>query len=357
MSNSQSTITLQNVADDISSIVDIQPILAVGGYSNRTMLRIANDVMNAICGQSFPWKWNAINVPQFYTNSWQQDYALALTNLASLQRGIVININNGSVPKPWGYVEVVREQTEATGSWNGPCPFFNAPVFQVNWIPNNQLYYGIWGDTTTGNNTVGNNPVANSVYTPLLGSGSMPSNPIMQIQDANGNLLVLTGFGTEGTTAPLAPANSNPGTTATPGAGATTSWTVIDPNGQGMRINPVPSQTGVVYQFNLVGQAIPVRFTQLSQTLVPLPDWFEPTFTQGCVAQAYRYSESAKVREKFTMEWPLWLQSLLLSREKSDKERDAARFVPERSVMGCGGTRGGFWGPQWPFNGPPPGRW
>lgn len=341
----------------MTGIVDIKEILMVGGYSNLTMLAIATDVMNELCAQSFPWKWNAIEVPQFYTNSWQQDYALALTNLASLQRGIVVNINSNSNPKPWGYVEVVREQTQATGSWNGPCPFFSAPVFNVNWIPNNQLYYGTWGDTTTGNNTIGNNPVSGSVYTTLLGSNSMPSNPIMQIEDANSNLLVLTGFGTEGTTAPVAPANSAAGVTATPGTGATTVWTVVDPNGQGMRINPVPSQTGVVWQFNLVGQAIPVRFTSLSQTLAPLWDQYEPTFRQGCVSQAYRYSAVTKVREKFEPEWALWKQSLLLSREKSDKEREANRFVAQRGIVSSGGSRGGFVGPAFPFNGPPWGRW
>jgi len=355
MANTQSTVTLQNIADALAAIVDIQEVLNVGGYSILTMLTIANDVMNELCAQSFPWKWNAINVPQFYTNSWQQDYALFLNNLASLQRGIAININNTSVPKPWRYVEVVREQSQATASWNGPCPWGGSPLCDANWIPNNQLYYGTWGDTNTGNSTIGNNPVAGSTYLPLLGSGSMPSNPIMQIGDANGNFLVLTGFGTEGTTAPVAPANSVAGTIATPGAGATTQWTVVDPNGQGIRINPPPSQTGPVWQFNLVGQAIPVRFTSLSQTLAPLPDSFETTFRQGCVAQAYRYSATAKVRDKFDREWPLWKQSLLLAREKSDKERDGQRFVPAVSVVGAGGTRGGFWGPVWPFNGPPPG--
>lgn len=351
-----STVTLQNVADILSGIVDIQSILSVGGYSNTTMLTIANDVMNELCAQSFPWKWNEFNLPQFYSNSFQQDYALPLTTLQSLQRGMVINMSSNSVPKPWGYVEVVRAQTEATTAWNGPCPFFSAPVFSVNWINNSNLYYGTWGAANTGNATLGNNPVSGSVYTDPLTVASQPSNPITQIIDANGNLLMLTGYGTEGTTAPVAPASSAPGTIATPGSGATTQWTVVDPNGQGMRINPVPSQGGAVWQFNLVGQAQPVRFTSLSQTLTPMPDSFEPTFRQGCTAQAYRYSAVAKVREKFDVEWPLWINQLKLARQKSDNERDAMRFVPRFSVLGAGGPRGGWWGPAYPFAGPPSGR-
>lgn len=354
MASTQSTKTLQNIADVLSMVIDIQPILSVGGYSNLTMLTIANDVMNEFCAQSFPWKWNEFELPLFYTNSWQQDYAIpGLTKLASLQRGIVININNGSVPKPWGYVQVVREGTQSTSAWNGPCPFFNAPLFNVNWMLNSNLYYGVWGNATTGNSTLGNNPVAHSVYTNPLGAGSQPSNPITQLTDANGNLLVLTGYGSEGTTAPVAPANSAAGVTATSGAGATTVWTVVDPNGQGIRINPVPSQTGVVWQFNLAGQAKPVQFTTLSQTLFPLPDSFEPTFRQGCMAQAYRYSQSSKVAQKFQTEWPLWIKSLILARDKEDKERDGSRFTPARSVLGSGGPRGSFWGPAWPWGGPP----
>jgi hypothetical protein len=358
MANSQSTVTLQNIRDILSGIVDIAVVVSntTGGYTNLTMLNIANDVMNEFCAQSFPWKWNELAVPQFYTNSWQQDYALlGITNLASLQRGMAININNNSVPKPWRYVEVVREQTQATSSWNGPCPWGNSPLCDANWMLNSQLYYGTWGAATIGTNTTGNNPVSGSVYTQPLGANSQPTNPITQIVDANGNFLLLTGYGTEGTTAPVAPSASAPGVTATPGAGATTQWTVLDPNGQGIRINPIPSQTGVVWQFNLVGQAKPVRFTNLSQTLSPLPDSFEPSFRQGCVAQAYRYSAIAKVREKFEPEWLLWKQSLLLSREKSDKERDANRFVPQFGVLQVGGPRGGWWGPSWPFAGPPRG--
>lgn len=335
-------------------MIDIQPILSVGGYSNLTMLTIANDVMNEFCAQSFPWKWNEFQLPVFYTNSWQQDYAiLGLTNLASLQRGIVVNINNTSIPKPWGYVQVVREQTESTSAWNGPCPFFNDPVFSANWMLNSNLYYGTWGAAAIGNGTLGNNPVAGSIYTNPLGAQSQPPNPITQIEDANGNLLVLTGYGHEGTTAPLAALNSAAGVTATPGTGATTVWTVVDPNGQGIRINPVPSQSGVVWQFNLSGQAKPVRFTSLAQTLFPLPDSMEPHFRQGCVAQAYRYSQSTKVREKFQFEWPLWIKSLLIARMKEDKERDASRFTPARSVLGSGGPRGGWVGPAWPWSGPP----
>src|SRR6202022_3585311 len=119
-----------------------------------------------------------------------------------------------------------------------------APVYNATFLPNSLLYFGVWGGSPS---SLGNDPKAGSIYTNPLGAKSQPANPIAQIIDANGNYLVLTGYGTEGTTAPVAPANSAPGTLATPGTGATTAWTVIDPYGQGIRITPVPSQTGTVW--------------------------------------------------------------------------------------------------------------
>jgi hypothetical protein len=180
---------------------------------------------------------------------------------------------------------------------------------------------------------------------------SQPANPITQIVDANGNLLLLTTYGTEGTTAPLAVANATPGTTCF-GQGATTIWTVVDPNGLGIRILEIPSQTGVTWQFNIVGQKPPVQFQKLGQTLFPLPDKYEPFFRAGFIAQCYRYSTQPKTRAKFKDEWQLWLKSLDSLRETQDRELEEYAFVPERSIMGRGTSRNNFRGPAWPFNYP-----
>lgn len=357
MASTQSTITLQNIVDVISVFGDIRPILLAGGYLDQPMLTIANDVMNAICGVAFPHKWNEMILPPFYTNSFQQDYAgiypdgSSVVNLAWLQRGMIVDINNNSNPKPYCTIETGRQLQQATGSYFY-YGFNSGIVPEVNFFPNNMLYYGIWGDAITGNATFGNNPVAGSVYLPLLGASAMPNNPIMQIQDANGNYLFLTGFGTEGSTAPLAPPNAAAGTIATPGAGATTTWTVLDPYGQGFRILPVPSSTGVCWQWNLIGQMKPVRFTSLSQTLFPLLDQYESDFRAGCIAQSYRYSQDTKTRAKFKDEWALWLASLTGLRSKQDREQEENKFTPERGIMGGGTGRQGWAGGAWPFRYP-----
>jgi hypothetical protein len=357
ITNSSCTVTLQDEVDILQTFGDLEPVLNVGGQTSRVILTAANNVAAAIAGVPFPHKWNEFNIPQFYTNSIQQDYASvsptgnSLTNLGWLERGIVIDINNSAEPKPWRLIETGRQLTQSTGTMFNSMS--SSPLFLVNWIPNNLLYYGSWGSTNTGNSTFGNNPVAGSVYTPLVtvGATSMPNNPVMQIKDSNGNFLVLTGFGTEGTTAPTAPVNATPGTLVS-GLGATTVWTVVDAFGQGFRILPVPAQTGVVWQFNLVGQMKPVRFTSVGQTLAPFPDEFETHFQMGLIAQLYRFSPMAKVYNKFPIAWKQWLESLNELRSKEDREMEENQFVPDRSIMSGVQGRNKFYGPLWPFQYP-----
>jgi hypothetical protein len=436
MAQSNCTVTLQDLADFLQSFGDLEPILNVGGQTSKVMISAANIVMAAICGVPFPHKWNEFNCPQFYTNSLQQDYPVvnpdgsSLTNLAWLERGVVIDINNTAEPKPFRLVETGRQLSQASGTWfNGGN--LNSPMFLVNWLPNNLMYYGVWGKNHIGSATQGNNPKPGSVYTnplgasvlaavwaataggqitfglnyipndlvigsalqvnyarPLLynntytvvsisgnnvvvtstlnpgiyeaggvignigGAGSsMPDNPFTQIKDSNGNLLLLTGYGTEGLTAPTAPPNATPGTLVTR-VDATTVWTVLDPFGQGFRILPVPVETGLLWQFNLVGQMKPVRFTSLSQTLAPFPDEFETHFQMGMIAQLYRFSPQAKVYNKFPEAWRLWLMSLSELRSKEDREMEENMFVPERGITGGTSGRNRFYGPSWPFNYP-----
>lgn len=359
--NTACTVTLQRIVNILKTNPLLRPIVDVVGSEDEPALSAANDVMDAICGVPFPHKWNEMEIPVFYTNSYQQDYAgiypngASITNLSWLERGVVIDINNTAQPKPYCPVEVGRQLPQATANWfNTTTPNFQ---FRVNYFPNNNLYYGTWGAAQTGNSTFGNNPLAGSVYTNPLGNISQPANPITQIQDANGNYLVLTGYGTEGSTAPLAPANSGAGVTATPGSGATTVWTVVDPYGQGFRIFPVPNQTGVVWEFNLVGQMLPIRFTQLNTLLAPLPDQFETNFRMGMTAQLYRYSPSEKVRATAEREWMRWLASLTELRAKQDREKEENRFTVRRGIMSRGGGNGGnWWGPAWPFSGGGPGQ-
>ena len=184
----------------------------------------------------------------------------------------------------------------------------------------------------------------------------MPSNPITQIQDANGNLLVLTTYGHEGSAAPLASANASPGTTAS-GTGATTVWTVVDPYGQGIRLTPVSSQTGTVWQVNLVGQMKPTMFTAASklssQTLFPLTDEFYQYFLDGCAAECLLYNPNPKKRQMYPEAYKVWFQSIVQMRKEQDREKEENTIRTKRTILGAGGaSQTGNLGPYWPFSYP-----
>lgn len=354
--NSQSVQTLQKILDRVLPLGDVNPILVgVSGYQLEPFITICNDVMNIICGQPFPYKWLEINLPYFYTNSFQQDYALvnpdgsSFYNLEWLTRGICIQRGTDALPLPWGYVEVGRQLTQATGTLTQVATW-NNPTFEANWMLNSLLYYGTWGAVAnSATPSLGNNPGPGSIYTaPLANGNGAASNPITQIQDPNGNLQVVTTYGTCGMTEPTWPAtNADYGTQTTDG---TTTWTVIDPNGIGIRILPVPSSENVTFQFALVGQQKVPYFTSLSDTLAPFPDKYEQYFRQGVIAQCYRYAVDPKVQAKFEKNYQIWMASLRDLRATQDRELEENRFTPERGVMG--GRRNWYVGGAWPFNYP-----
>lgn len=287
-------------------------------------------------GESFPFKFNRINVTPFCTISWEQDYAVpGVTNLSWIEKAWMVDINNTSQPKPIFPLEAVRDLERTSYQYGRPG--------QVCWLPNDQLMYGTWG--AAPNNSGQSNPGPNVVYTQPLGALTTPANPISQIKDSNGNLQVLTTFGTCGSTQPTWPAAGAPvGTTTIDG---TCIWTVVDPKGQGFRLSPLPPQSGVVYQINVVGQMKPPAFTSFSQTLEPIPDEYAPHFKAGFVAYCYRHSPDPKVRGKFQDEFKLWIASLAKAVRKGDRERDNAGFYPDRSVV----ESGAYYniGPAWPY--------
>jgi hypothetical protein len=365
VSNTQSTITLQKILDKIRPLGDIAPILVgVSGMQLEPFITICGDVMSEIYSQPFPYKWNEVTLPLFYTNSFQQDYALvnpdgsSYFNLEWLERGIVVEMTSNTLPKPWGYVECGRQIGQATASLN-QVGLWNNPVFECSSFPNNMLYYGTWGAGLSGTASFGNDPGPGLVYTAPLNQTQGPQgNPITQVQDPNGNLQIVTTYGTCGLVQPTWPAaNAAPGTQTTDG---TVVWTVLDPNGIGIRVLPVPSQLGVVFQFRLIGQQPAPNFSagvgpaalNLKQTLAPLPDKYEPFFRQGVIAQCYRYSTDAKVQAKFEKNYQIWLKTLVNLRETQDRELEENRFTPERGIMGSGTTNNSYVGSAWPFNYP-----
>jgi hypothetical protein len=364
MANTQSTRTLQNLSDSLTARGDLKSILTAGGYGNVLLCDIATEVFAAMCDTTHPWKWNEMQTPYVYLNSWQQDYAMiypngtSVTNMEWLTDGVGIQINNSSTPKPWSWIEVGRRQGRSTATILSNS-FYAIPQFAVSWLPNSLLYYGTWGAAETGNATWGNNPQPNQIITPLLSTGNItPDNPILQIQDSNGNLLVLTTFGTTGATFTPAAANAAPGTTVADGSCV---WTVVDPQGQGLRVKPVPAAQGPVWQLGMTAQMKPVIFnpnTSLNlQTLYPLTDDYYSQFKDGCIARCYMMSPEEKLYAKGARLWDQWTKSvsalsLQSAKQQGERERDLDKVIPETTVMNAGSPRVGWIGPAYPYGYP-----
>lgn len=349
-----STIKLQAIVDFARTYPDLSPVLSTGGFSQEPALTIANDVMIAMLSRPFAPKWNRIRLPFFYTNSWQQDYALpAVNTLAWLEYAILIDINSTSEPKDKYTLETNRDLPETSVQYGRPG--------QVCWLPNDQLIYGTWGGQNIGEGA-SSNPGPGSVYGALLGSipgqvVAQPNNPLLQIQDPNGNYWVLTNALTSsvtlGLTQPVWPTTIQYPTQTAPNVVATTVndgtgiWTAINPKGQGLRLNPIPSQQGKVWQARIFGQARPVAFTSLSQTIDPVPDDYANYFRRGFIAYAYMHSKDPKVRAKFIDQQRLWTESLQVFAQAHDRERDNTGIYPTDAIMPSPGST--YLGPANPY--------
>lgn len=314
-----STTTLQSIVDQINSLGELSPILPAGGYSVTTALGMATDVMLELISQRFNWKFNRMKIPPFYTISWQQDYAQIGSKFPAvigwLEKGYWVDINNTALPKPTYPIEVVRDLDVTSISGNPPC--------QAAWHNNDQLNQGVW-------------PGANVTYTNPVGVlNTTPTNPNTNILDANGNILVLTTFGVTGGVAPVATAGAAEGTTVNDGSCV---WTVAGPKSQGFRIKPLPPQQGVCYQINLIAQKVaPAPFTNVSQTIDPIPDDYAHHFREGFKAFCFQMSPNAKARAEFPMMKQNWIASIVGALKQADRETDSAGFVPDRSSVAAQG--------------------
>jgi hypothetical protein len=210
-------------------------------------------------------------------------------------------------------------------------------------MQNDTLTFGVWGQTQALGLTGLQNPGPGVTYSNPAGLTSTPANPITQVADAFGNFWLLTQYGTCGNVNPFLsnlnpvfPTFSKPSTVATTVADGSVVWTALNPKGQGFRINPMPTQTGPVWQVTPIGQGRIAPFTKLSQFLEPIPDDYFSYFKDGFFAQCYRYHPDPKIRAKFQDEYKIWMTSLSRAVSQGSREEDDFGFVPGSNIMDTG---------------------
>lgn len=337
-----SSYTLQNLVDITRGLGDCAPTLPTGGSYEIVATSAINDAMTAMLagsshGSPFNWKFNRINIAPFFINSWQQDYAANYLTLGWIESCGAYNTSSTQSPKPYRVVEVKRDVL-LTNAQTGN-------LAKIETLSNETLTYGVWGQSTTLSLSGLINPGPGAVYTNPAGAVSMPANPITQVQDAFGNLWMLTTYGTCGSVNPFLtnqnpnsvyPTVSNPAAVAVTVSDGSVVWTAVNPKAQGFRINPMPTQTGPVWQIAPIGQMKPLKFTKLSQFLEPIPDDYFTYIQNGFFAQCYRRSPDPKIRSKFTDEFKIWMASLDAAVRQGSREQDDFGFVPTSNVMETG---------------------
>ena len=307
-----STISLATALDTICAKNVPDPREGPSGYGDNLALDLATQVMADLIAERFNWKWNSANAAPVYTNSWQQDYpqpAQASGLIGWGESCDIVDINSTAMPKPlWPLTWRKQISRTSVSRWRPG---------EICWMYNSDLTLGTW-------------PGAHQTYSPLVTTTPQPANPIMNFQDANGNILIVTGFGTTGTTAPKAASGAAEGTTVTDG---TVTWTVVSGSSQGFRINTLPSATGPTWQLLPVVQIEPPIFTTMNQLLNPIPNSYSRVFYRGLESECLIASPNPGDQSKGQQAKVAWLNALIAGIKQGNRESDTFRLIPERGVV------------------------
>lgn len=298
-----------------------------GGFGTRLAIKIANDTMAEIIAERFNWKWNRVIGQFFYTNSYQQDYPmLGISDIGWLEDCDKVDINNTAMPKPTNIpgITVVKQLSRTS--------LATCPVSRICWMYNQDLSLGTW-------------PGPGITYHPLV-TAVVQQNPLMSMKDSNGNILIVTTFGTTGSSAPAAATNAPEGTTVNDGSVV---WTVVAPMSQGFRVDYLPGATGPVYQIIPYYQRLLQKLLTLDSVINPIPGDFDYAFQVGVEIKCKQASNNPALRAEAMKEYPLWLQSLVAIKKQANREPDAYSALPADSpVETTWGQRGGLRNPQDP---------
>jgi hypothetical protein len=309
-----STITLQTVYDTIVAKGIPDPRLNASGYGDTLAVELASQIMAELIAERFNWKWNRATAAAILTNSWQQDYPQPAQKAGEIGWGEdsdLIDINNTVIPKPMWHPSWRRALSRTSS---------NAPgrrIANICWMQNNALSLGTW-------------PGAGVTFYNLITTAPQPQNPIMSMLDKNGNILIVTGYGITGGTAPYLPASSAEGTTVLDGS---VTWTCVSPTSQGFRLDALPSATGPTYQLLPYYQIEPPRFTDVGQTLDPIPDSFSRAFFRGLESECLIASPNPADVKRGQTAKIAWLNALMGAMKQGDRELNIFALVPATSVV------------------------
>ncbi|MHB8666754.1 MAG: hypothetical protein ACYC7B_04440 [Burkholderiales bacterium] len=327
-----STLNAQLLVDYARTFPWTTPVMGRAGYTTQPAVSFLDEVVKKILAKTNPWKWNANGFPAINLSPYQQDYPTSVSQnvLGWLQAAVALDINNTSNPRPKIPVIAVDRLL--------PTMTIGRPQ-KVCWITNSIAITGVWGrgePSDPGPNDTYTNPI-------VIQKGGPGNNPLTAITDANGNILVVTTYGTTGSVPPLATLNAPAGTTVSDGSVV---WTVQDPNGVALRVDAMPTNQSMVWQLKVLYQQKPPNIKTLTQTIAPIPDDLDYLVKQGFLAFCTKQTD----RAKFPAEYAQWLEDIQSAMGSSDREYQEFGFYPSAAIQGGGdsGSTGAYGYPGWP---------
>lgn len=322
-----SSISTQTLIDYVRTFDWTAPTVGLAGYDDEPSLSFSNDIMQKIIAKNNPWKWNSYQVPVFYSQPYQQDYP---TSISANTMGWLESANFTDVNNPAGTPYFFAKPPLQTVARLLPTFVLGIPT-EICWVMNRNAQTGTWpGNSIT-------------YLPPLVTQGGGPGNNYLTaITDPNGNIQVVTQYGTtQASGTPSWPAaNAAAGTVTNDG---TVQWTVQDPNGIAFRVNALATYGSNVWQFNLTYQQRAPLITTLTQTFAPIPDDLGYLLRQGFLTFCYKKAD----RKTFQIEYAQWLADIQQALEQTDRETQSFGIYPADPVQ-RNGSQGGFSYPGWP---------
>lgn len=336
---SNSTITIQNVANFCSTHVDLLPLSGVGGYVSEPFLSIANDIMSDLLMSQMDWKFNRIEMPAMVTAANKQDYTVAgaiaftLGNTTTgahigLSTTPAISVASGTVtvttlePHRFNtgdtvYLSGVVMTTGTTSKYNSVLTDSGTSSLWSNgWtILSTPTPTTFTFAATTGQNNAdaGGAPgifdfgwLASAYRTQLNDNSSPRYGAPMQ---AKRDLGIWNKV-------------ANPDKVA-----------VMTDNGDGtlkVRFQYVPGAT--IWLIDMTYQAKPPLKVALTDTWAPIPDQFGAVIRQAALYRCYRYLGDAKE----TSEYQKLQQEIAKTQGAEDREQSDVTVVPEDSLIDNG---------------------
>jgi hypothetical protein len=340
---SNSTITLQSVANFCSTNMDLIPLSGVGGFSTEPFLSIANSALSEIAMSEMDFKWNRVEMPMFCTAQSKQDYLVAgaaAFTLGSTSTGA--NIGLSSTPAISVTAGVVTVNTLEPHRFNvGDTVYLNGVVMTTGTSSKYNSVFTDNGNTSTWSNgwVIASTPTTTS-FTFAATSGQNNA-------DAGG-APGITDFGW------LASASMKQlGDTSSPQDGRIIQavkelqpWQrvanpekvcVLKDNGDGsLKIRFFYTPGSTIWIANLVYQAnFPLK-TALTDTWSPVPDSLSALIRQAAIYACYRYMNSPQQ----TVEFQKFQALIAKANGAADRETTDVHLVPAEGFGDTGNWAG-----------------